>query len=125
MSEENRYNGWRNYETWVVNLWIDNEEPLYEERRERVCEIIRDNLDSGELDRDTAIREVADWLKQWVTDDIPETFFPDTVAKVQESATMYADLLGSALADVDWREIAEHDVDNEKDEVIAEEKEGS
>ena len=24
MSE--RYNGWTNYETWLVNLWMDNEQ---------------------------------------------------------------------------------------------------
>lgn len=23
------YNGWTNYETWLVNLWINNEEHLY------------------------------------------------------------------------------------------------
>ena len=22
---QNEYNGWTNWETWVVNLWIDNE----------------------------------------------------------------------------------------------------
>lgn len=29
MSEEGRYNGWKNYETWNVNLWAMNEEGLY------------------------------------------------------------------------------------------------
>lgn len=26
---ENTYNGWANYETWNVALYIQNEEPLY------------------------------------------------------------------------------------------------
>ena len=27
--EENTYNGWTNYETWTVALWIGNDECLY------------------------------------------------------------------------------------------------
>jgi len=29
ISREAGYNGWKNYETWNVALWIDNEEPMY------------------------------------------------------------------------------------------------
>lgn len=33
MSREGGYNGWKNYETWNVALWIDNEKPMYDEKQ--------------------------------------------------------------------------------------------
>lgn len=41
MATDTTYNGWANYETWNVNLWFDNEEPLY---REKMRFIRRSNL---------------------------------------------------------------------------------
>ena len=29
------YQGWTNYETWAVNLWLDNEEGVHDYWRER------------------------------------------------------------------------------------------
>lgn len=29
MKREDKYNGWKNYETWNVALWIDNDEGIY------------------------------------------------------------------------------------------------
>ncbi|HSG62642.1 MAG TPA: hypothetical protein VLA24_14535 [Pseudomonadales bacterium] len=34
--EEYGYNGWTNWDTWNVALWIDNDEPTYRYRR-RYC----------------------------------------------------------------------------------------
>ena len=77
------YNGWKNYETWNVALWIDNEEGSYEERR-NMAQCAR------------SVGEYAQKLKEWV-----EEMAPDL------GASMFADLLGAALSEVDWHEIAE------------------
>ena len=29
MDKNQKYNGWKNWETWVVNLWITNDEQHY------------------------------------------------------------------------------------------------
>ena len=82
---KNGYNGWSNYETWNVALWIDNEPGTYEERRRMGREASDKNA-------------FADSLKTWVRDEL----MPDL------GASMAADLLGAALDEVDWYELAEN-----------------
>ena len=36
MAQNGTYNGWPNYETWNVMLWMDNEEQAYKLYREHV-----------------------------------------------------------------------------------------
>lgn len=77
------YNGWSNRETWVVNLWLTNEECYYHE----LCSIIKDF--------DT-VSEQADELEQyvrWVID--------------SDDAGMASDLLSTSLGRVDWYEVIE------------------
>jgi hypothetical protein len=45
MSNDNTYNGWTNYETWNVNLWIQNDEAIYGFVRDGL-EIILDRCDN-------------------------------------------------------------------------------
>jgi hypothetical protein len=82
------YNGWKNYPTWNVNLWLSNDEGLYRETLERVH-----NPQVAPGDRIA----VADELKSWVRDELA----PDL------GASFAADLLGYALDEVDWLEIAD------------------
>ena len=92
------YNGWSNYETWNVALWIDNEPGTYDERRELAR-------------RARSVSDLANSLKAWV-----EEMAPDL------GASMFADLLGAALSEVDWSEIADHwyEEAHEDDEAEAE-----
>lgn len=86
--DEEGHNGWANYPTWAVNLWLSNDEPLYRQTRWVVA-----SASGGETER----VDVADALKSWVSEDL----VPDL------GGSMAADLLGYALELVDWLEIAD------------------
>ncbi len=90
---DDTYNGWKNYPTWAVNLWLANEEPLYLEMLDRTSQIVEEE----ESTSGRARSRTADMLKGWVTDELA----PDL------GASFAADLLGFALGCVDWHEIAD------------------
>ena len=101
MSETKTYNGWKNYETWCVALWLDNEPGTYDHANE----LARNAFDRagaeprGRLTHEAAaLINLAVALKGWVEDDL----LPDL------GASMAGDLLGAAISEVDWRAIAEH-----------------
>ena len=102
-TEDQTHNGWKNYSTWVVNLWLSNDEPLYLEALERTREVLRyGNEYSQVVDGIWTVEEAcryttADMLKNWVTYELA----PDL------GASFAADLLGYALSEVDWAEIAD------------------
>jgi hypothetical protein len=94
---ESGYQGYAN-ETRMVALWIDNDPGLYEQRRELLGQIRRSPGKSPVLSRDERVLYAfEDALKSWVRDEM----MPDL------GATLAADLLGAALDDVDWRELAQ------------------
>ncbi len=96
--DREEYNGWTNYETWNVALWWGNDEGSYNTYRNRCAEALQDHTDmaNGTIDRDAAVRDVAEWLKEECEEGNP----------LADSASMYTDLLGAALSEVNWDEIA-------------------
>lgn len=79
------YNGWSNYETWLINLWLTNEEPYYYEMQ-RI------------LSTFTGVRDQADALKEFMQQQHEE----------QEVSGVWSDIISSTLWKVNWHEIAEN-----------------
>jgi hypothetical protein len=96
------YNGWTNYETWVVNLWMDNEQGTYDYWREVAREVSSDLEEptNSMTKMDEAIYLLADRLKDHHEENRPEL------------PGVYGDLIGAALSEVNWQEIAEHLLEN-------------
>lgn len=93
------YNGHKNYETWLVSLWLDNDEGTHRYWREAAQEAREEATEnpSKYLTPDRyAVYLLARRLKNEVTegDDLP-------------TEGMAADLLGAAFGEVDWDSIAE------------------
>lgn len=77
------YNGWSNYETWLANLWLTNDECYYHE----LCAILK-NFKSTD--------EQAEELEAYVR----------FIVGVDENVGITTDLLTTSLGRVDWYEIA-------------------
>ena len=94
------YNGWKNYETWVVKLWIDNDGYAggYETMVELAEEVARKHAD----DRSEAVRALAKHIEDAIDADLDHS---DDKAL---TSGLWADLIGRSLKAVDWEEIAEN-----------------
>jgi hypothetical protein len=107
MTQLPSYNGWPNYPTWNVALWMDNDEGGYGHARDLTRTAIEENTstewaededgeDTHELDRDGAVADLGEALKEWHDDATPDL----------EGFT--ADIFGWAMGFVEWRHIAEN-----------------
>ncbi len=88
------YNGWTNRETWLVNLWLTNDQGAYN----ALEELVSDVTEFGTISRE---HRIADALVGFVDDLIapPDADVPYGLA---------VDLITAALGRVDWRELASH-----------------
>ena len=92
---DSTYNGWTNYETWCVNLWIDNEEGSHIYWREQASECLQDAIDNDDEDpKEEATAELARRLESEHEGSMPEL------------SGVWSDLLQHALGMTEWREIA-------------------
>jgi hypothetical protein len=97
--KDETYNGWQNRETWLVPLWW-NECPI----------------ESIEADtKEEAVEVLAEQLESLFDELLDECNIP--------SVSLIADLLSGATARIDWREIAEHWIEDIEVKLNEEEEE--
>ena len=85
-TQDTKYNGWTNYETWNVKCWMDNDE---------FSNAYWKDVAHGLKDLANAERQLAEQLKE-----------EHESALHDELTGWQADLLRGALSTVDWHEIA-------------------
>ena len=111
--QSKKYNGWTNYETWAVSLWIDNEESSYTHWREEAASELRDAGPSAYAKftgreiftpEEVAVLALEKALKSEFEEKAPDL-----------GASVWSDLLGAAMSEVNWHEIAEHLIDAAKE----------
>src|SRR5712691_3193570 len=102
-SEDKTYNGWSNYETWCVNLWLSNDEGTYRHCRS----LARDAANAAE---DSS--RVRDGI--WTIEEATRFLFADALKELLDElnpitaqASVFSDLITAALSDVNWHEIAD------------------
>ncbi len=96
---ESSYNGWTNYETWVVNLWLTNDEDTYNRCRSLAQQCMEEAVADAVLSRkERACYQLSIELKEMLEDDNP----------LVSQASVYSDLLNAAISEVNWQEIADH-----------------
>jgi hypothetical protein len=112
--EAKGYNGWSNYETWNLALWIGNEQGSDSYWREVAEEAYREaEVDGSRTRREVAAYEIAERLKAETEEGAPDI-----------GNSFYSDILGAAMSEVNYYEIAENwleDVASDIDKQEAEE----
>ncbi len=95
LSFNETYNGWTNYETWCLNIWIDNDQYLAERKAELVREVTLHYDDKQVYELSLLLESMVEELK-------------DNALEVG----LLSDLLGGAIGKINFYELAEHYIED-------------
>jgi len=85
-----KYNGWTNYETWNLNLWLDNDREWYRAVNDKAVGLVNDAL--------TKKQEI-EILRSFIID-----LVQDEEPKID--ACFYSDILNASIREVNFWEIS-------------------
>lgn len=91
------YQGYTNYETWAVSLWMSNDQDSYTWFSDMADEAVINEISDYEF---------AQQIKEYFEEVFPE---------LDDVWGVWADLLNSAFEEIDWMEIANNLLDEAKD----------
>jgi hypothetical protein len=104
-TQDDTYNGWTNKPTWLVKLWIDNDQG----EQEYWLQQARD-FESGLFGTDRpAAYALADTLKEYFEEQADTFMRNESTLRQQRlisDAGFFADLMSWAVAMVNWDEVA-------------------
>ena len=109
-----KYNGYSSYETWLVAVWVDNDQYTID----HWVNVAKHHYNIAEdrkhfTKREEATISFSEDMKEWYEDNIPDS---------TEIGGLYADMLHGCMTVVDWGELAKKYMDQYLESVT--EKEG-
>ena len=96
------YNGWTHYETWNYKLWLDNDEKGYNLIQSLVKSVIKTEREKNQ------VFKMSELLKVECMNNEPNL-----------KPSIYSDVLGASLKEVNFHEIAEAYIEDYKEELKA------
>lgn len=114
---DNTYNGWKNWETWSMNLHITNDAGVNGFWYETAKNYLQEHIDSDECEHEA-------WSEEWVRDvsyklsetmkDVIEESLDDSQGDWEDNfnSLLIKQLINGCLSEVNWDEIAAHFIDS-------------
>ena len=102
-----KYNGWTNYETWCLNLWIDNDREWYRAVNDKASALVCDVLS-----KDEQIEILREFLIDLVQDNEPKI-----------KVDFYSDILNASIREVNFREVSKSIIEEARRERLQDLKE--